>query len=139
MNRRAKVFAYVFLWVFLVVMVALGFPTFTHSADYLVSEVLTFLSSGGLLISVGILKIPTVKAQGEHISWWKQPLIMSGIGYLCFAIFLFIELNPNWTNNQFFDVMRFPMILLSFGLVIYGFIYGLVLDISTSCTEKRPE
>jgi hypothetical protein len=127
MNRRAKVFAYVFLWVFLGVMIALAIPTFTHSADYLVSEVLPFLLTGGTLISVGIFKIPNVKAQGEHIFWWKQPLIMSGIGFLCLAIFQFIKLNPNWTNNQFFGVTRFPMLLLSYGLVIYGVIYGLVL------------
>src|SRR5258707_9874221 len=123
MHRRVKVFACVSLWVFLLVMIALAIPTFTHSAYHLVSGVLAFLSTGGLLISLGIFKIPKVKAQGEHISWWKQPLIMSGIGYLCLAIFLFIELNPNWTNNQFFDVTRFPMILLSYGLVIYGVIY----------------
>jgi hypothetical protein len=127
MNKRAKVFACVSLWVFLVVMIALAIPTFTHSAYHLVSGVLAFLSSGGLLISVGIFKIPKVKAQGEHISWWKQPSIMVGIGYICFAIVLFIKLNPNWTNNQFFDSTGFLMILLSFGLVIYGFIYGLVL------------
>ena len=126
MNKRAKVFAYVSLGVFLVVMIALAIPIFTHSAYYLVSEVLTFLLLGGLQISVGIILIQKVKAQGEHISWWKQPLIMIGIGFICFAIFLFIKLNSSWTDNLFFNITGFLMVLLFFGLIIYGFVLVLL-------------
>jgi cytosine/uracil/thiamine/allantoin permease len=50
---------------------------------------------------------------------------VSGIGYICFAIFLLIKLSFNWTNNQFFDIAGFLVVLLFFGLIIYGFVLGL--------------
>ena len=126
MNKPARVLAYVFAGVFLGVILILAIPIFTHSAYYLVSEALTFLLLGGLGISVGIILMQKVRAKGERIPWWKQSLIIIGMGYIGFAIFLFIKFNPNWTNNLFFDIVGFLMILLFFGLVGYGFVLMLL-------------
>ena len=85
-----------------------------------------FLLLGGLGISVGIILMQKVRAKGERIPWWKQSLIIIGIGYIGFAIFLFIKFNSNWTNNLFFDIVGFLMILFFFGLVGYGFVLMLL-------------
>src|SRR2546430_567459 len=82
MNKPARVLAYVFAGVFLGVILILAIPIFTHSAHYLVSEALTFLLLGGLGISVGIILMQKVRAKGERIPWWKQSLIIIGIGYI---------------------------------------------------------
>jgi hypothetical protein len=122
MSKRARVLVYVFYGVSLVVILALAIPIFTHSAYYLVSEVLVFLLSGGLQISTGIIQIQRVKAQGVRISWWKQFYIMSGLGFVAFAIFLSSHLNSNWTNNMYVNIASFLVVLHSFGLIIYGFV-----------------
>ena len=122
MSKRAKILAYVFYGVSLVVILALAIPIFTHSAYYLVSEVLVLLLSGGLQISTGIIQIQKVKVQGVRISWWKQSYIMGGLGFVAFAIFLSSHLNSNWTNNMYVNIASFLVALLSFGLIIYGFV-----------------
>jgi uncharacterized membrane protein HdeD (DUF308 family) len=114
-------FAYVFLGVSLVVILAFSIVVFIVPPYS--SVILFSLLYGGYLLFTGIKKMQKAKAQGEHVSWWKQSLIMSGLAFECFAaIVLWTNLNPNWSNNVFFTSTFVLVSLLSLSLFIYAFI-----------------
>jgi hypothetical protein len=91
MNKRARVSKFVFFGVSLVFGVllveihAFSIAGFIVPAYGLVFETLLFFLYGGYLLFTGFKRMQKAKAQGEHVPWWKQPSIVIGLAFECFA------------------------------------------------------
>ena len=122
MNKRARVSKFVFFGVLLLVILALSIVVFIVPAYSSVFTPLLYLLGGGFFLFTGIKQMQKAKAQGEHVPWWKQPSVLIGLAFECFAAMgLWTNLTPNWSNNVFFTSTYVLVVLLSLSLLFYGF------------------
>lgn len=92
---------------------------------------LIFLLSAGFNLYEGINRIRRAKAQGTHISWWKQSPIVYALSYGGYAgtflIFQFIH-DQNYINITLF---------LFFPISIVFYIYAFILSWKQKETNKK--
>jgi uncharacterized membrane-anchored protein len=138
MYRRVEVFSFVIFVGFMVAIYSGLFRGMFIVTDYgFVSQALVFLLVGGFQLYLGIKKTREAKSRGEHISWWKQFHVVSALSLGCLAAMMLArQLIPDQVNNVLRVSTLFFFLLLSLGLVIYGFL--LVIQQSVTNRPKQP-
>jgi hypothetical protein len=127
------VFAYVFLLsiIFIALYAYLIGSMFIVKDDDLASQAFWLLLVGGILLYLGFEKIREVKAQGEHITWWKQPFIILSLAFVSLVPMREARLQ---LHVQFITLFLLPLLLTGI------FIYAIHLLLSQQIRrEKRPE
>ena len=94
---------------------------------------LIFLLSAGFNLYEGINRIRRAKAQGTHISWWKQSPIVYALSYggytATFLVLQFIH------DQKYINIALY----LFFPISIVLYIYAFILSWKQNDKDKRPE
>ena len=124
MNKRDWVFLIalcvmvLMLPLFLIAAFIIAFITFPAYTGLILG--LIFLLAAGFNLYEGINRIRRAKAQGTHISWWKQSPIVYALscgGYAgTFLIFQFIH------DQNYINITLFLLLPIYMGLYTYAFI-----------------
>lgn len=122
MYRRFEVFmGIIVLGLMGTIHAILFISMFTFTGYDFFSQGLSFLLVGGFLLFTGIIRIQRAKARGEHIQWWKRPVILSPLCCGCLAVAMLArQLIPVQVNMLLRGGTLLLFFLLSYCLFIYG-------------------